>query len=343
MKRPTLTYSPPQILALGYLSVITAGAGLLRLPAASDGSVSWLDAFFTATSATTVTGLYVVDTGSTFTRFGEIVLMLLMQIGGLGLMTFAVLGAIMLGRRLGLRQRLLFGEAMIATPLGGVVTLAKTLAIFAVAVELLGMLVLATVWVPELGLGEGLYTSAFHAVSAFNNAGFSLFTDNLAGYVGSPVVNIAITALLITGGIGFTVIEDLRHSRRWRELALHTKLMLTGTLAINVLAFGVILLFEYGNAATLGNLGWGEKLWASWFQGVAPRTAGFNTIDTGAMTETSLLFTMLLMFIGAGSASTGSGIKLTTFIVILLAVITFVRGRAEPTAFGRQIPIATVV
>lgn len=343
MRRVSFDLGPPWILALGYLTTIVIGGLLLWLPVAHDGDLSGLDAFFTATSATTVTGLVVVDTGTTFTTFGETVLMVLMQVGGLGLMTFAVLTALVLGRKVGLRQRLVFGEAMSSMPMGSVVRLVRTLLVFTVAVELLGTLLLATVWVPERGLGEGLYLSAFHSISSFNNAGFGLLSDNLIGYAGSPMVNVAITALFITGGIGFTVIEDLRRTRRFHDLALHTKLMLVGTLIVNVIAMIAILLLEYGNPNTIGNMNFGDKLWASWFQAVTPRTAGFNTLDTAAMTDSSLLLTILLMFIGAGSASTGSGIKLSTFIVIVLAVVSFVRGREETHVFERQIKHSVIL
>lgn len=209
--------------------------------------------------------------------------------------------------------------------------------------ELSATVLLSLRWVPEYGLGKGIYVSLFHSISAFNNAGFSLWSDSLSRYVGDPIVNLVITFLFITGGLGFTVIADLKINRSFRKLSLHTKLMLVGTLVINICALFVILFLEYGNPGTLGNLTFGEKLWGAYFQAVTPRTAGFNTIEIGQMTSASLFFTMLLMFIGAGSASTGSGIKVTTFIVMILATFAFLRGNEEPVIFKRTIKQHTIL
>lgn len=336
-------WTPPQVLAIGYAAAILLGGALLKLPWATERAISWSDAYFTATSAATVTGLVVVDTGSTFSPLGEMILLLLMQVGGLGLMTFAVLTALVLGRKVGLRQRIMFGDSMGTTPLGNVVSLVKTLLVFTVIMEAIGTVLLALTFVPDRGLGEGLYFSLFHSVSAFNNAGFGLLPDNLIAYAGDTVVNVVISVLLIVGGLGFTVLADLRRTRSLRLLSLHTKLMLVGTLVINVVVMLLFLVLEHGNPGTLGSLSRYDQVLTSWFQAVTPRTAGFNTIDTGAMEDSTVLLTMLLMFIGAGSASTGSGIKLTTFIVILLAAVAFLRGYGEPRAFGRTISHDTVL
>ena len=329
--------SPPQILALSFLIAITLGTVLLKMPIATTEEISWIDALFTATSATTVTGLVVLDTGTVFSVFGQVVIMVLMQIGGLGLMTFAILVVLILGKKIGLRKRLIVQEALNQTSLGGVIRLVKILFIFAFVIEAIAVIVLAIRWVPEYGWGFGLFTSLFHAVSAFNNAGFSLFSDSLMGYVGDPVVNIIITLLFITGGIGFTVLSDLWYSKQFHQLSLHTKLMLIGTLAINIVAMLFLFTIEYSNPATLGALDLSDKLWASYFQAVTTRTAGFNSIDIASMNPGSIVFMCLLMFIGAGSASTGSGIKLTTFIVIVLAVWTYLKGRNETVIFERTI------
>ncbi len=329
--------SPPQILAISFLIAIVIGTFLLKLPLATNEGISWIDALFTAASATTVTGLVVVDTGETFTVFGQIVIMLLIQIGGLGLMTFAVLIVLVLGKRIGLKERMIVQEALNQTSIGGVIRLVKVLLLFAIVIELVATIFLSFRWVPEYGFAFGVYTSVFHAISAFNNAGFSLWSDSLISYVSDPVVNILITLLFITGGIGFTVLSDLWHTKEFHRLSLHTKLMLVGTLAINIVAMFLFFSLEYTNPATLGALDFGEKLWASYFQAVTPRTAGFNSLDISSMTTGSIVFMLLLMFIGAGSASTGSGIKVTTFIVIVMAVWTFLRGRNETVVFERTI------
>ncbi|MFB4213476.1 TrkH family potassium uptake protein [Shouchella sp. JSM 1781072] len=329
--------NPPQVLAFGFLFVILIGTISLKLPIASEGSLSWTDALFTATSATTVTGLVVVDTGSFFTTFGQVVLMMLMQVGGLGLMTFAVVIALLLGKKIGLTSRLLVQESFNQPTIGGMVSLVKLIVIFTFTVEAIAIMLLAIRWVPEYGWQEGLFVSTFHAISAFNNAGFSTWADSLSGYVGDPLVNLVITCLFIIGGIGFVVLADILKRKSFRKLQLHTKLMLVGTLIVNSIAMLVIFLLEYQNPATIGTFSLTDQLWASYFQAVTPRTAGFNSIDIGSMNEGSLLFMILLMFIGAGSASTGSGIKLTTFLVILIAMYTYLKGRKEAVAFQETI------
>lgn len=335
--------TPPQILALSYIVLILIGTFLLLLPFAKVESMSFMDSLFTATSAVTVTGLTVVDTGTQFTIFGQVVIMILIQLGGIGLMTFAVLAVMVLGKKVGLHQRILIQEAYNQSSLGGLIRLVKLIIVFSFLMELSATVLLSLRWVPEYGLGKGIYVSLFHSISAFNNAGFSLWSDSLSRYVGDPIVNLVITFLFITGGLGFTVIADLKINRSFRKLSLHTKLMLVGTLVINVCALFVILFLEYGNPGTLGNLTFGEKLWGAYFQAVTPRTAGFNTIEIGQMTSASLFFTMLLMFIGAGSASTGSGIKVTTFIVMILATFAFLRGNEEPVIFKRTIKQHTIL
>ena len=210
-------------------------------------------------------------------------------------------------------------------------------------IEFVAFLILSIRWVPEYGIQKGLFHSLFNTISAFNNAGFSLWPDNLSRYVGDPIVNLVITGLFITGGIGFTVLLDLWTKRNFRKLSLHSKLMIVGTLIINTVAALMIFILEYTNPGTLGNLPLTEKLWGAYFQGVTPRTAGFNTIDIAQMTPPSLLLIIVLMFIGAGSASTGSGIKLTTFIVMILATITFLRGKSETVVFNRTIKMKTIL
>lgn len=336
--------SPPRVLALAFATLALVGAGLLKTPWATHSPISWLDALFTATSAVTVTGLVVVDTGTVFTLFGQSVLLVLIQLGGLGFMTFAVLILQLLGGRIGLHQQIILREALNHTSLGSLVRLVKILLSISLAMEAVGMLVLSTQWVPEFGLGEGLYRSLFYSVSAFNNAGFSLDSASLSAYAGNPLVNLTITLLFITGGLGFAVLADLYQRRQFRLLSLHTKLTLTGTLFLIPVSMLLILALEWRNPATLGSLAdWGERLWAAWFQAATPRSAGFNTLDISALQPATVALLTGLMFIGGGSASTAGGIKLTTFIVLILATRAVLRQQAEPVVFGRAISQDTVL
>ncbi|MEZ0481535.1 TrkH family potassium uptake protein [Planococcus sp. SSTMD024] len=330
--------SPPQVLSITFLVAIFFGAILLYLPVSTTAPISFLDALFTATSATTVTGLAVLSTGNDFTLFGQTVIMVLMQIGGLGLMTFAVLIVMLLGKKIGLRGRILIQQSFNQYSLGGMIRLVRIILLFTFGIEAIAAAFLAVRWVPEYGWGFGLFTSVFHSVSAFNNAGFSLWDDSLSAYVGDPAVNIIITLLFITGGIGFTVLYDMWGAKEFRQLSLHSKIMLTGTLAVNLFAMLFLFVSEYGNMETLGSMPLGDKLWASYFQAVTPRTAGFNSIDIGSMETGSIVLISLLMFIGAGSASTGSGIKLTTFLVIILVTASYLNGKKEAVIFNRAIP-----
>lgn len=336
MTKP-LKLNPPQLLAIMFLFLVVVGGVLLKLPIATEKGISWLDAFFLSTSAATVTGLAPIDPGSTFTLFGEIVLMVLIQVGGLGIMTFAVLVVIVLGKKIGMKQRMLMQEALNQPSLGGVIRLARNLLLFSLFMECIGVILLAIDWVPKMGWAKGLYYSLFHTIAAFNNAGFALWPDNLSRFVGDPIVNVTITLLIIVGGLGFTVVFDVLYQRRWRKLSLHTKLMLVMTLIVNVLAIVAIFLFEHNNPKTLGSLPFREQLWAAYFQGITPRTAGFNTIDIGSLEQPTAMLMIFLMFVGAGSTSTGGGIKLTTFAVIVFAVVSFLKGKEETVIWQRTI------
>ncbi|MBM7620861.1 trk system potassium uptake protein TrkH [Bacillus tianshenii] len=337
MHKLSIKLSPPQLLILVFIVFVFIGSLLLMLPASTTESISFIDALFTAMSAMTVTGLVVVDTASVYTVFGQVIIMALIQLGGIGIMTFAVLIFMMLGKKIGFQERLLLQQALNQTSVGGIILLVRRIVIFSLLIEGIAALLLSYRWVPEYGWGQGIYLSIFHSISAFNNAGFALWADGLSQYVGDPVINIVISFLFIIGGIGFTVLTDLWYTKEFRKLSLHTKIMLFGTLGINLLAMLVIFSLEYFNPGTLADLTFMEKLWASYFQAVTTRTAGFNSIDIGAMESSSILFMILLMFIGAGSTSTGGGIKLTTFIIIILAVITFIKGKQEIVLFKRSI------
>jgi len=343
IKKKRFTISPPLLIAGSFLFLIVVGTLCLKLPFATTTPISWTDALFVATSATTVTGLSVFDPGTTLTIFGQLVLLFLIQCGGIGLMTFAVALLIVLGKRIGLQHRVYLQESFNQNSVGGIVKLVKLISTFVLTVEAIAIVIMTLHWLPRFGFTDALYLSVFHVISAFNNAGFSLFPDNLIGFSADPIVNLVLSALFILGGLGFTVVIDIYQKKTFRQWSLHTKMMITGTIVINVIASITIFLLEYGNPATLGNMPLYEKIMTSYFQGVSPRTAGFNTINIGSMEDPTLLFTMLLMFIGGGSASTASGIKLTTFIVVILATIAFLRQRGEPELFGRSIRLDTVI
>lgn len=342
-KKKVRKISPPLVIAGSFFFLIVLGTILLKLPMAATVPLSWTDALFTATSATTVTGLSVFDPGTTLTLFGEIVLLVLIQCGGIGLMTFAVAVLILLRKKIGLQNRVYLQESFTQPSIGGVVKLVKLILIFVFSVEAVAVVLLSLYWIPEYGVKEALNLSVFHVISAFNNAGFSLFPDNLMSFAGDPVVLILLSSLFIIGGIGFTVVIDVFQKKTIRSWSLHTKMMIFGTVIINALATILIFALEYGNPDSLGGLPLREKLLSSYFAAVTPRTAGFNVFDYGTLEDPTLLFTMVLMFIGAGSASTASGIKLTTFIVVLLAAYSFLKSQREPEILGRSIRLETIL
>lgn len=334
-------FTPARVLVFGFALVILLGAFLLTLPIATvDGQgLRFLNAYFTSTSAVCVTGLVVVDTGTTFTVFGQVVILTLIQIGGLGFMTFATLFAIILGRRVTLRERLLLQEALNQVSLEGVVRLAKYVIQVTLFIEAIGAVILAIRWSFDMSWGKALYFGIFHAVSAFNNAGFDLFGgfNSLTRYVGDPVVNLTIMLLIIIGGLGFTVLSDL-YSHKGKKMMLHTKMVLSVT-GVLILA-GALLVFvlEFTNPKTLGSLDPMAKILASFFQSVTPRTAGYNTLNIGDLRSTTLLIMIVLMFIGASPGSTGGGIKTTTFASVALYVRCVFKGENSVTFKERSIP-----
>ena len=332
-----LKLAPPQILVLGFAMVIIIGTLLLMLPVSSVSGqpLNFMDALFTATSAACVTGLTVVDTGSYFTGFGQAVILVLIQIGGLGFMTMATLFALVLKRRISLRDRLILQEAMNQSSMEGIVRLIRKVLIYSLVIEAAGALVLSIRFVLDMPPGRALYYGLFHAVSMFNNAGFELFGgfQSLTEYVGDPLVNLVVIFLIVSGGIGFIVMSDLVEYRRTRRLTLHSKVVLSMTAGLILTGMAVIFVFEFTNARTLGPLNLGSKLWASLFQSVAPRTAGANTLDITGLRQATQFFLVILMFIGASPGSTGGGIKTTTFTLMIGAVISMLRGREDIVLF----------
>ena len=332
--------SPSQFLAFSFAGIILAGGVLLSLPfaAAPGRHVSILDAFFTSVSAVCVTGLISVDTPVDLSLFGQIVVLLLIQAGGLGYMTLSTVFAAALGRSVTLQERLTLQEALNVQNMEGLVRFARTVLRLTLAFELAGALILALNWWPSLGFGRALWYGLFHAVSAFNNAGFALWSDNLMSWRGDIVVNGVITALIIAGGLGFFVWAELLGGRKHEiKRSVHTRLVLAATAALLVGGTVAFLALEWFNPATLAPLSLKDKLLTAWFQSVTARTAGFNTIDIGAMTVPSLFVMMALMFIGASPGSTGGGVKTSTFAITLAALWATVRGEDDTVVFKRRL------
>ncbi|OOF08177.1 Ktr system potassium transporter B, partial [Salinivibrio sp. MA427] len=334
--------APPLILSGSFALLILLGTCLLKLPFATTAPISWIQSLFTATSAVTVTGLVVVDTGTQFTMFGQTVIALLIQCGGLGLMTFAIVTLIALGGRIGFLQRTVAREAFNQTDASTLTSTAKSVLVFALLVEVIGMAILTLRWQGELGWSDSLFHGFFYTISAFNNAGFALSADSLMPYVDDITVNLTITALFIIGGLGFTVWIDLRRHRRWSKLTVYSKMMIIGTCLINGVALISIYLIEYDNPNTLAPLSESGKWLASWFQAVTPRTAGFNTLAIDQLEDATTAIILVLMFIGGGSLSTASGIKVVTFIVLVLATYAFLRRDEAIYVYKREIARDTV-
>lgn len=318
-------------------SLILAGSALLSLPVSwnGPGHLSYIDALFTATSAVCVTGLIVVDT-SLYSGFGRTVVLLLIQFGGLGLITFMTIFLANPRGRISFASRKLIGDYYVGSVEVNPRKIIRSVVIFTLGIELAGALCMLPVFLRTVGNRGGFY-AIFHAVSAFCNAGFSLFPDNLERYVTNPLINFSIMGLIVLGGLGFLVIEDVaeRLVRKRRRLALHTRLALAVTAILFAGGAVVYLVFEAGNAYRgLGPL---AKLMAAMFQSVTPRTAGFDTVSQAALTEPSKFFTMFLMYVGASPASTGGGIKTTTFFIVLTMIVRGTGARDDVRLFGRRV------
>lgn len=337
-----LSKNPPVSLMLSFLLVILIGTVLLMLPVANTRKevTPVVDALFTATSATCVTGLTVYDVGSYFSKFGQIVILILIQIGGLGIMTVSTAFALLLGRNIDLKLKNVMSQVVGGTNKVNVLHLLKNIVILTVSLELVGALILMAKFLRGNTLSHAIYLSVFHSVSAFCNAGFSVFPDNMARFGGSAIVSLVIPALIILGGLGFTTIIDLLRyffkKDRVNSLNLHTKIVLVTT---SVLILGGMLSFltmEYH--VTMKGFTAPQRFLSSFFQSVTLRTAGFSSLDFGAMSKASIFVSMILMFIGALPGSTGGGIKTTTFAVLGLTMVSLLKGRKDISVFGRRIP-----
>ncbi|OXM13049.1 TrkH family potassium uptake protein [Paenibacillus herberti] len=339
--RQLLIPSPPRILIAGFALIILIGSLLLMQPfATADGAgTRWIDALFTATSAACVTGLVVVDTGTHYSTAGQAIILILIQVGGLGFMTMATLFAIMLRKRISLKERLLLQEAMNQGSMEGIVRLIRRVLLYSFVIEACGALLYTIRFMYDMPPGRALYFGIFHAISMFNNAGFDIMGNysSMTSYVADPLVNLVTVALIILGGLGFIVLSDLMDFRRKRRLTLHSKVVLLTSGGLIVIGTIVIFLFEFSNAKTMGPLDFGGKLLASLFQSVSTRTAGPNSIDIGAMTQASLFFMIILMFIGASPGSTGGGIKTTTFMTLVAAMWAMLRGKEDIVLFRSRL------
>ena len=333
---------PNQTVALAFLFAIVAGAALLMLPAAHAAGTGapWLTALFTAVSAVCVTGLVVVDTGTYWSSFGQWVILALFQIGGFGMMTAATLLGLMVNRSLRLRSKLISQVETHALGLGDVGSVARLVFGVTLVAELLitTLLTLRLHLAYDLPWGEAAWSGFFHAVSAFNNAGFSIHPDSLMRYAADALILLPVMLAIVVGGIGFPVLYDLRAKRRDpRHWSLHTKLTLLGTFVLLLGGFCTLLLFEWRNPATLGPMALPEKLLSAAFASVSARTAGFNSIDIGALSHESWALHYFLMFVGGGSAGTAGGVKVGTAAILALLVIAEIRGRSDSEAFGRRV------
>lgn len=337
--------TPAQVITLGFAAIILAGALLLCLPISTRdgmGAPFW-DALFTATSATCVTGLILHDTFSYWTFFGQLVIITLIQIGGMGVVTVAITIFVLSGKRIGLKQRVIMQESISLSQNGGIIRFTGFILRGMIIIEAIGAILLAYRFIPRMGVVEGTWAGIFHSISAFCNAGFDLMGqfkpyDSLCYYIADPLVNTVIMLLIIIGGIGFLVWEDIcRHKLHFRLYRLQTKLVLVTTFCI--ILFPALFFFFYEmSLPQWAELSLPEKIWAALFQSVTPRTAGFNTIDQTALSTESSIVTIILMLIGGSPGSTAGGIKTTSFAVMLLCTVSFIRRKGGVEVFDRRLP-----
>lgn len=350
---------PSQILVSGFLALILVGTVLLMLPISSQSgeATNFIDALFTATSATCVTGLVVVNTLEHWSLFGKIVILSCIQIGGLGFMSLVSMIFVFMGKKITLKNRLIMQEAFSSNTMAGIVRFTKAVVILTFVVEGIGAFLLSFVFIPEFGFIKGIGYSIFHAISAFCNAGFDVIgPDSLTPYVGNGLVNFTIMGLIIGGGLGFVVwidtynmIKTKRESAEhftWKQafykLPLHTKLVWMITIILIVVGAVFFFLVEFKNPNTLGALSLKDKVYAALFQSVSPRTAGFNTLPLAELTPASKLMSIILMFIGGSPAGTAGGVKTVTVGVLILCAMSTIKGRENTVVFNRRIPASVI-
>ncbi|MBS5984227.1 TrkH family potassium uptake protein [Clostridium butyricum] len=341
LKKPNFTYS--QISAISFMSIILVGALLLTLPISSRSgeATPFIDALFTSASATCVTGLVVYDTYTHFSLFGQIVILSLIQIGGLGFMIIATLFSLMLKRKIGLKERGMLQESVSTIHIGGIVRLTKHILFGTVIFEAIGAIILALRFYPDMGLKQGLYNGVFHSISAFCNAGFDLMgrfepSSSLTLYSGDIVVNLVIMSLIVVGGVGFLVWEDIFTNKlKFCKYRLHTKIVLVVTATLIIVP--AIIFYSIERTNSFAGMGTTESWLASFFQSITPRTAGFNTVNIAELSEGSILLTIILMVIGGSPGSTAGGVKTTSFAVIILSLIASIRHTEDINVFNRRL------
>lgn len=343
--RRTLQH-PARLVPLAFLGAVAVGTLLMMLPAArvEPGATPFVTALFTATSAVCVTGLAVVDTATYWSGFGQVLITVLSQIGGFGIMAMATLLALLVSQRLGLRSRLMAQAEDSSLRLGDVRRVLGRIALTMAAFEgAITVIVGGRFWLEyDYPLGKAAWYGLFHAVQAFNNAGFALFSDSLVGFVDDPWICVPLTVGVIAGSIGFPVLFELfREYRRPSTWSTHTRLTVFGGITLMVFGFATILGLEWGNPATLGPLGVGDKVVAAFFQDAMTRSGGFNTVDVGAFHPETLAISIGLMFIGGGSASTAGGIKLTTFFLLAFVILAELRGEPDVVIGNRRMAEST--
>ncbi|TDF98362.1 Trk family potassium uptake protein [Paenibacillus piri] len=299
--------------------------------------LSFIDALFTATSATCVTGLTVVNTGMHFSIFGQIILLVLVQAGGVGFMTVATWFALALKKQVSLSDRLILSETLNQTTMEGIVRLIRKVLLYSITIEGVATILYTIRWAQEMPLGRALYFAVFHSVSIFNNAGFEL-VGGFSPFVGDTFINLVSMLLILLGGIGFIVISDLLDYPKTKRLSIHTKVVLATTAILTLISAVCIFVFEYTNMRTLGGEHWTTQILASLFQAITLRSAGINTVDIGSLREATQFLMIIMMFIGAAPGSTGGGIKLTTFAVLVGALFSMIRGKEQVVMFRHRLP-----
>jgi trk system potassium uptake protein TrkH len=340
-KKFSLTrFSPTRLIVSSFAILIFAGGLLLNLPAASNSgeSIGFINALFTATSATCVTGLVVADTLTQWTLFGQIVILVLIQVGGLGIITLATFFSALLGRKMGMKGKILAQASISDYSFTEVVGLIKGIVLITFGVELVGAILLGIRFVPQFGW-EGAYKAVFHSISSFCNAGFDLMGNysSLTAYNGDPIVIFTTGLLIIIGGLGFIVWKDIYDYKEAHWFYLHTKIVLIMTVALLAVGTVFFLFQEYSNPATMGNLPFDQKINAAFFQSVTSRTAGYNSIDIDGMTEVSKMFTIFLMFVGAAPGSTAGGVKVTTLAILIMSIVSNIKGEEQTVILKRRV------
>ncbi len=341
-----LISNPPITVMLSFIAVIGIGTILLMTPGASGNKqvTPFVNALFTATSATCVTGLVVYDTGAYFSRLGQLIILLLIQIGGLGIMTVSTAFALILGQRITLKLENVMHKVVGGATRINLFQLLKSIVLVTLVIEFVGAVILYNTFSLHMSVEEAVWHSVFHSVSAFCNAGFSLFSDSFVGYSDNINVNVVVPLLIIIGGLGFAVVIDIYQyffgKARFKRLMLHTKIVLITTAFLLGVGFVSFFISEYNHG--MKGFSFVQRVLSSWFQSVTTRTAGFNTINIGGLSSASILITIVLMFIGASPGSTGGGIKTSTFAILVLSVTSMLKGKKDLSIFNRKIPVFSI-